>query len=79
MELRLARAVNDGALSRLDCVTECHALEDVYVLHSTRAPQTLVALVKYLEAQNNELQSLEIKAPSLEDVFIELTGRRLRD
>jgi hypothetical protein len=49
------------------------------VVHSTRAPQTIVALVKQLESENNELQSLEMFSPSLEDVFIELTGRRLRD
>jgi hypothetical protein len=36
-------------------------------------------MVKYLEAQGNELISLEIASPSLEDVFIEMTGRRLRD
>jgi hypothetical protein len=42
-------------------------------------PQTIVSLVKYLEANGNELASLDIAAPSLEDVFLELTGRRLRD
>jgi hypothetical protein len=36
-------------------------------------------LVKHLEAEGNELVSLEIATPSLEDVFIEMTGRRLRD
>ena len=36
-------------------------------------------LVKHLEAEGNELQGLEIATPSLEDVFIELTGRRLRE
>ena len=44
-----------------------------------RPPQAIVSLVKHLEAQGNELVSLEIATPSLEDVFIELTGRRLRD
>ena len=38
-----------------------------------------LGLRKYLESQGNELVSLEIATPSLEDVFIELTGRRLRD
>ena len=37
------------------------------------------SLVKHLEAEGNELVSLEIATPSLEDVFIEMTGRRLRD
>jgi ABC-2 type transport system ATP-binding protein len=49
------------------------------VVHSTRVPQTIVSLVKYLEANGNELSSLDIAAPSLEDVFLELTGRSLRD
>ena len=49
------------------------------MLHSQRPPPAIVALVKHLEAEGNELVSLEIATPSLEDVFIELTGRRLRD
>jgi hypothetical protein len=49
------------------------------VIHSNRPPQTIVSIVKHLEAQGNELVSLEIASPSLEDVFIEMTGRRLRD
>ncbi len=79
IEVRLARPEADGALRQLDGVVDCRVIEGSYVLHSTRAPQTIVALVKHLEARGNELASLEIAAPSLEDVFLELTGRRLRD
>jgi len=79
VEVRLAQPEEEVALGRLDGVTDCRVFEGTYVLHSTSAPQTLVALVKHLEARGNELQSLEIHSPSLEDVFIELTGRRLRE
>ena len=79
IEVRLARPESDGALCQLEGVADCREIEGRYVLHSTRPPQTIVALVKHLEAQGNELSSLEISAPSLEDVFLELTGRRLRD
>jgi ABC-2 type transport system ATP-binding protein len=79
IEVRLAQPVNDGALSHLEGVADCRESEGAYVLHSTRVPQTIVALVKHLEATGNELHSLEIAAPSLEDVFIEMTGRRLRE
>jgi len=79
IEVRLARPVSDGILARLDGVADCREFDGTYVVHSTRAPQTIVALVKELESENNELQSLEMFSPSLEDVFIELTGRRLRD
>jgi ABC-2 type transport system ATP-binding protein len=79
IEMRLARPESDGALRQLEGVTDCHASDGVYVVHSTRVPQTIVSLVKYLEANGNELSSLDIAAPSLEDVFLELTGRSLRD
>ena len=63
----------------LDGVSDFRTMGDVYVLYAARAPQAIVSLVKHLEAQDNELVSLEIASPSLEDVFIEMTGRRLRD
>ena len=79
LEVRLARPAANGSLAHLEGVSDCREFDGAYVLHSTRPPQTIVALVKQLEAENNELQSLEMFSPSLEDVFIELTGRRLRD
>lgn len=79
IELRLARPESDAALKQLEGVADCRASDGVYVVHSTRVPQTIVSLVHYLEAHGNELSSLDIAAPSLEDVFLELTGRSLRD
>ena len=79
VEVRLARPLANGAMGKLDGVAHCREFDGSWVLHSTRPPQTIVALVKQLEAENNELQSLEMFSPSLEDVFIELTGRRLRE
>jgi ABC-type uncharacterized transport system ATPase subunit len=66
-------------MGKLDGVASCHEFDGAWVLSSTRPPATIVALVKQLEAESNELQSLEMFSPSLEDVFIELTGRRLRE
>ncbi|MGB0035295.1 MAG: ABC transporter ATP-binding protein [Candidatus Acidiferrales bacterium] len=79
IEVRLAKPMADGALARLEGVADSREFDGTYMMHSTRAPQTIVALVKQLEIENNELQSLEMFSPSLEDVFLELTGRRLRD
>ena len=45
----------------------------------TRVSQTVIELVRLIEARNNELVDLHIHRPSLEDVFIELTGKGLRD
>jgi ABC-2 type transport system ATP-binding protein len=79
IEVRLAREESEETLRTLEGVNDCRALNGNYVLHCQRPPQAIVSLVKHLEAQSNELVSLEISTPSLEDVFIELTGRRLRD
>src|SRR5262249_61382640 len=76
---RLAKPESDETLKNLEGVHDCRALNGAYFLHCQRPPQAIVALVKHLETENNELVSLEIFTPSLEDVFIELTGRRLRD
>ena len=79
IEVRLAREESEETLKLLEGVSECRSLNGVYVLHCQRPPQAIVSLVKHLEMRSNELISLEIATPSLEDVFIELTGRRLRD
>jgi ABC-2 type transport system ATP-binding protein len=79
LEVVLARPEPEEALKSLEGVSDSRTLGETYVLHCRKPPQAIVSLVKYLESQNNELVSLEIATPSLEDVFIELTGRRLRD
>ena len=79
IEVRLSKPESNGTLKTLEGVVDAREVDGAYVLHSQRSPQTIVSLVKHLEARGNELVSLEIATPSLEDVFIELTGRRLRD
>src|SRR5258708_6651983 len=79
IEVRLSNPESNGALRNLEGVTDAREVDGAYVLHSKRPPQAIVSLVKHLEAAGNELVSLEIATPSLEDVFIEMTGRRLRD
>ena len=48
-------------------------------LQTSTVGPTVIELVKMLEAQHNELTDLQIHKPTLEDVFIELTGSSLRD
>src|SRR6266404_2731609 len=79
IEVRLSKPASNGALGTLEGAVDAREVGGTYVIHSERPPQTIVALVKHLEAEGNELVSLEIASPSLEDVFIEMTGRRLRD
>jgi ABC-2 type transport system ATP-binding protein len=46
---------------------------------SRRPAATLVDLVKWIDQQGMELTDVHLKQPTLEDVFIELTGKSLRE
>ena len=46
---------------------------------SAHPARTLVDLVKWIDQQGIELSDIHLKRPTLEDVFIELTGKRLRE
>jgi len=48
-------------------------------VHSRRPAATLVDLVKWIDQQGLELTDISLKQPRLEDVFIELTGKSLRE
>lgn len=46
---------------------------------STRPARTLVEMVKWVDREGIELDDVRLTRPTLEDVFIELTGKKLRD
>jgi len=46
---------------------------------STRPARTIVEIVKWIDAAGLELSDINLKRPTLEDVFIELTGKKIRE
>ena len=57
-------------------VTDSAATQTVTSAHPAR---TLVEMVKWVDAQRIDLEDVHLTRPTLEDVFIELTGKKLRD
>jgi ABC-2 type transport system ATP-binding protein len=47
--------------------------------HSAKPARAVVEIVKWIDQMGIELVDIHLKRPTLEDVFIELTGKRLRD
>ncbi len=67
-------------LEELECAEEVRSHDGGgYIIRSRQAPRTLMALMRLLIAEQNEVVEVHVERPSLEDVFIELTGRSLRD
>jgi ABC-2 type transport system ATP-binding protein len=48
-------------------------------VYSAQPARTIVELVKWIDQHGLALADIHLKRPTLEDVFIELTGKRLRD
>jgi ABC-2 type transport system ATP-binding protein len=63
---------------RREKVTVSQDGRTVSVQVTTPAP-AIVELVRWVEKQQLTLLDIQMKTPTLEDVFIELTGRRLRE
>src|SRR3954467_11205097 len=48
-------------------------------IYSKRPARSLVDVVKWIDSSGLELADIHLSRPTLEDVFIELTGKKLRD
>ena|SRR5947209_5990023 len=48
-------------------------------VYSNRPARTLTEIIKWLDQQGLQLEDVHLKRPTLEDVFVELTGKKLRD
>jgi ABC-2 type transport system ATP-binding protein len=85
IEVFLARPLPDGieapAWGEADPGTAGTLAADrkVLTLRTCAPARTLVEVVKWIDRAGLELADLRLKRPSLEDVFIQLTGRSLRE
>jgi len=79
IEVALAKPVSPDRLKRLEAVVDCLEVEGRYFLHAQPSALAVAALVRFLEAEGNALLDLHIAQPTLEDVLVEMTGRRIED
>ncbi len=74
---RTATPIEVNALRRIPFVQKVARNEEGYTVWTVDVPRTVVELIKWLESGNHELLDLHVMRPTLEDVFIELTGRSI--
>ncbi len=68
-----------GELAALEGVREVRPEGQVVTLSVTRTRAVIVGLMELAAARGLELDDLSTHRPTLEDVFVALTGKRLRD
>ena len=71
--------LDDGELAALPGVTSVKHDEESTSLYTNDVPLTIGALLALTESRGLEPDNLGIRKATLEDVFLELTGRALRD
>ncbi|HEV8292995.1 MAG TPA: ABC transporter ATP-binding protein [Tepidisphaeraceae bacterium] len=77
----IAKTSRPPNLEKLKQMTGAQKVELEYggcTVHTSNVSQTIIELVGILQAENIELWDISIHRPSLEDLFIELTGRDIR-
>jgi ABC-2 type transport system ATP-binding protein len=72
-------SVDERVLQTLPAVVSVRRQEDAYTLAVTAPHITIPALLDHLQQQGCDLARLTTRHASLEDVFVTLTGRHLRE
>jgi ABC-2 type transport system ATP-binding protein len=80
VEILCQKPFDAAALPAWPFATSSKVIDDRrLIVSSARPAQTLVEIMKWVEAKDLGLEDVHLSRPTLEDVFIELTGKRLRD
>jgi ABC-2 type transport system ATP-binding protein len=79
IEFSVTQELNEEPLKRLPAVNHLHKRADVYALTVSEIGIALPALLAEIKRQQSELVTLTTHQATLEDVFVSLTGRMLRD
>lgn len=72
-------AASPEELKRLPAVSKVLTKGEQVELFSKHPQKTLEQLIELARSRGNEIKDLHIRRPTLEDLFLELTGRSLRE
>ena len=79
IEFRVTNGLADDALTSLPAVRNLHRRGDAYALTVSEIGVAMPALLAEIQRQQSDIVTLTTHQATLEDVFVSLTGRMLRD
>ncbi|MFJ5714838.1 ABC transporter ATP-binding protein [Neobacillus sp. NPDC093127] len=79
VEFRFENESFDVALHEIEGVTKVGNQKDIFVLYTDDLQLTLTSLIQMASDQQLKLTDLQTRTATLEDVFLHMTGRRLRE
>ena len=78
IDCRLDGKATSGDLQELPGVTGVRHANDRFMVYTTAMQPTLEALLTYAAERSIPMTDLQVRTPTLEDVFLDLTGREFR-
>ena len=79
VEFTLPADEDDTFIHQLQGVTQVTRRQEWYVVYTNDLQVTLIDLIQHSQQKNLNLQDLQTRTATLEDVFIHMTGRSLRE
>jgi ABC-2 type transport system ATP-binding protein len=78
IDCRLEGKASKSDIEELIGVTGVRQTNERYIIYTSSMQSTLVSLLSYAGEKSIPLTDLQVHTPTLEDVFLEMTGRQLR-
>ena len=78
IDCRLDGKARKSDIEELTGITGVRQANERYIIYTSSMQPTLLAVFSYADALGLPLADLQIHTPTLEDVFLEMTGRQLR-
>jgi ABC-2 type transport system ATP-binding protein len=79
VEFRFENESDEADLSAIDGVKQVGNQNDLHILYTDDMQITLTSLIEMASERQLKLKDLQTRTATLEDVFIHMTGRRLRE
>jgi ABC-2 type transport system ATP-binding protein len=79
VRFRMANATNVEKLASLPGVASADQHDGTYILKVTMPADAISELVRYLDSTGNRLADIEVSRPTLEDLFLKLTGEQTEE
>ena len=79
LEVRVSKPLGADMIKQLEAVHDFSERDGTYFLYAQPVARAVVALIRLLEMESNELLDLHVSQPTLEDVFVEMTGRKIEE
>jgi ABC-2 type transport system ATP-binding protein len=79
LEFRVVQQEKFIDFSGIEGVKKVGKHKDVHILYSDHLQSTLTGLIQFAAEKNLQVVDLQTRTATLEDVFIHMTGRSLRE